>query len=168
MPSWRRSALRQAILDSGTYWYDAIPAGDTYLRVHIRWGFYADTPISTSLSDVMANLVTFGICTTIGNGTEAVPNPINASGDAAPPTQRWIYWETRAPVITAVSQGAKIVTWQDSGSTESTDTKGQVLATGLPAGSTLNLWASWASQTTWGQFQANVNLWHSVSILRKN
>lgn len=111
--------------------------------------FYGDTPVEFDLQQTAANIITFGLATTIGNGSETPPDPRTQSGDVAPPTQRWIYWETRAPIVTALSADAGIATWRDSGSTEPTDTKAQVLAQGLPGGDTLNLWAIWRPALGW-------------------
>lgn len=148
-------------------WEDAIAAGNSYVRVHFRWGFHLDAPIETDIQNVCSNLVSFGICTTVGNGSETRPNARSGSADVDPPTQRWIYWETRAPVVTAIDTAAGVMTFRDSGPTEPTDTKGQVLATGLPAGDSLNLNTCWASAST---FDASINtlIWVSTSIMRKN
>lgn len=68
--------------------------------------------------------------------------------------------------MTAIDDAAGVITFRDSGSTEPTDTKGQVLATGIPGGDSLNLSSVWASAST---FDATVNtlIWVSMSILRK-
>jgi len=169
MTSWRRNTNQQTLYTSGNYWNDAISPGDTYLRVHINWGFHVDTPITTFVENAATNLITFGLCTTIGNGSEAPPNPQSDGGDASPPTQRWIYWETLAPVIETVSHDAGLIYWRNSQHSELTQTKGQVLAQGIPAGDSLNLWASWACAYDWiADFAANAVIWHSVSVLRKN
>jgi hypothetical protein len=167
MTSWRRQVNVSVTPDLGYVWEDAIAAGDSYLRVHITWGFHADTPITTGIDEVSQNLVTFGLVTTVGNGSETPPNPQTQGGNADPPTKRWIYWETRAPVVSAINEGAGVITWRDSGATEPTQTKGQVLAQDIPAGDSLNLFSSWASAFDWGSIPANVQLWHSISILRK-
>lgn len=147
-------------------WEDAISGGNSYLRVHIRWGFHMDSPATTDIESVCQNLVTFGLATTIGNGAEARPNARTQSANQAPPTQRWIYWETRAPVVTAVDNAAGVITYKDSGTGELSQTEGEVLATGLPGGDSLNLSSIWASVSA---FDASVNtsIWVSLSILRK-
>lgn len=169
MTFWRRNTNAQPLAVLGNYWNDAIAAGNTYLRVHVRWGFHLDTPLNVDIAYVANNLVTFGLCTTIGNGTEGVPEAATSSGDTDPPTQRWIYWETLAPVAQGISHDDNVIVWGNSAQTEPTQTRGQVLATGIPDGDTLNLWASWQSSIDWAaQFDANPTIWHSVSILRKN
>ena len=168
MTSWRRNTFVTVNLASNFNWEDAIAAGNSYIRVHIRWGFSLDCPVATDLQDLTSNLVSFGIATTIGNGSEARPNArTQAWPDQDPPTQRWIYWETRAPVVTSISQESNLVTLKDSGTGEETQTKGQVLATGLPGGDSLNLSSCWAAAST---FDSTINtmLWCSLSILRKN
>lgn len=169
MTSWRRNTNAQPLELLGSYWNDAISGGDTYLRVHIRWGFHLDTPLNVDMAYLAASLVTFGLCTVIGDGSESPPEAATSSIDTDPPTQRWIYWETLAPVLQGISHEDGMAVWGNSAQTEPTQTRGQVLATGLPAGDTLNLWASWQSSILWSaQFDANATIWHSVSILRKN
>jgi hypothetical protein len=116
------------------------------------------------MENVQSDLLTFGLVTTIGNGTEAVPNALSASGDAAPPTQRWLWWETRQPVAVAIDQAAGVMSWRDSGPQEAVDAKAQVLATGIPGGDTLNLWASWAGQYAW-ESSGHVVIWVSTAVL---
>lgn len=165
--AWRRDTGTSSSLPVGSSWLHAIPAGQTYIRCRFRWGFYGDSSILTDLGAISSNIVTFGLVTTIGNGSETPPNARSGSGDVSPPTERWIYWETRAPVISAISHDAGVVAWRDAGSTEQTDTKGQVLATGLPGGDTLNLWASWASVSSWDS-SGSFNLWFGISMLTKS
>lgn len=168
MTSWRRNTFTTVDIESGFNWEDAIAAGNTYLRVHIRWGFHLDAPITSDIQVLSQNLVTLGLVTTVGNGSEARPNArTDAWPDADPPTQRWIYWETLAPVVTAIDEAAGVMTFSNSAHSEPTQTKGQVLATGIPSGDSLNLSTSWASAST---FDTTVNtaLWVSLSILRKN
>lgn len=134
------------------------------VRTRMRWGFYADTAITTDLAFVSQNLLTMAFVTTVGNGTETPPNPRTAPNNAAPPTQRYIYWETRAPVVTSMDSAAGIVTWRDSGATEETDTHSQVLATGLPPGDTLNLWANSAAPFNWDP-SGTASIWLGWEVL---
>lgn len=166
MATWRRNTFVTANISGSFNWEDAISAGNSYIRCHIRWGFYLDCPVTTDFAGVAANIVTLGLVTTVGNGSESRPNARTQAADQAPPTQRWIYWETRSPVMTALDEAAGVASWRDSGATEPSDTKGQVLATGIPAGDSLNLSTSWAAA---GDFDSAVNavLWVSLSILKK-
>lgn len=167
MTSWRRNTFTTINVNDGFNWEDAITAGNSYLRVHIRWGFHIDTPAEYDISTFSQNLVSLGLATTIGNGTEARPDARSGAWpDQAPPTQRWIYWETRAPVVSAVDGASGVITWRDSGATEPTSTKGQVLAAGLGAGDSLNLSSCWASAEAYDTV-VNAALWVSLSILRK-
>lgn len=143
---------------------DSLGPGVTLRRVRFRWGFYGDTAPNADLAFAAVNLATFGICTTIGDGTETPPNPRLAPDDAAPPTQRWVYWETRAPVVTALDGQAGIVTWRDSGSTEETSTRGQVLATGLSGSDHLNVWITTATAYTWDPSGSAI-IWYAWSML---
>jgi hypothetical protein len=169
MTSWRRNTNVSFQLLSGSYWNDAISAGDSYLRVHLRWGFQFDCPLENDIQNLSECLVSFGLVTTIGNGSETPPNPrTDGSPDVDPPTQRWIYWETVAPVLEVINEAAGVMVFRGAASTEWTQTKGQVLATGLPAGDSLNLWASWDAPFDWAAASGgNVLVWHSCSILRK-
>lgn len=165
---WRREAFSQLGLYGQSYWLDAIPAGSTYLRYRFRWGFHMDTINEADMSLLASNLVSFGLVTTIGDGTETPPNAMLAPNDADPPTERWVYWETRAPRLHQVSAESGVMVWHDSGSTEYTDSKGQVKAVSIPDGDTLNLWASWSSVDDLDAVPAfcNVQFWCGISILR--
>jgi hypothetical protein len=140
--------------------------GVTYSRARFRWGFYGDTSTSVDLNFVSQNLMSFGLVTTIGNLTEPVPNPRTQSGNQSPPAQRWLYWETRAPVITAIDAGGSLVTWQDSGSSELTDTRAQVKAPAMASGDSLNLWASFAPAFSWDP-SGSAQIWYGWEVLIK-
>lgn len=161
---WYRTLQTGTGTGYGYAWMCAIPSGSTYRRVRFSWGFAGTTPTTTALNPMFYGEVVMGLCTTIGNGSEVPPNPYTSSGDAAPPTQRWIWWEARQPVITAVSQDAGIIAWRDGGNQEIVDTKAQVLATGIPSGDTLNLFASWGGPETWDVF-GQVVVWVATSVL---
>jgi hypothetical protein len=168
MTYWRRNVNAQPLTTSGNYWNDAIVPGNTYLRVRIRWGFHLDTPTNVDLAYLGSGLVTFGLCTTYGDGTETPPDPLEVSTDIDPPTLRWIYWESLAPSCKGIDDASGVIIWENSPHSEETQTRGQVLAAGVPPGDTLNLWASWGSTIDWSaQFGANAVIWHSLSILRK-
>lgn len=164
--SWVRSTSLSASVEQGSTLLGRLNNGQTYVRVHFRWGFYGDTPDVISYSSDAANLISFGLVTTFGDGTETPPAARTASGDAAPPTLRWIYWETRQVVPVVISERAGVAIWRDTGSSEPTDTKGQVLATGVPGGQTLNLWASWQMPFPW-EPNGNAQVWLGASVLYK-
>lgn len=170
MAVWRRGSNVSYQLLAGSNWEDAIGAGNTYLRYHIRWGFQLDCPLENDIQTLSTGLVYFGLVTTIGNGTETPPNARTDSWpDVAPPLERWVYWEAVAPVLELVDAAAGIMIWRGAASTEVTSSKGQVANTGLPAGDTLNLWSSWDCELDLAaESGGNLMIWHSLSILRKN
>ncbi len=170
MTVWRRNSNVTYQLLSGSNWEDAIGAGNTYLRYHIRWGFQFDTPIDVDIQNLSTMLVYFGLVTVVGDGTETPPNArTDAWPDVDPPLQRWVYWEAVAPVVTAIDAAAGVMIWRGAASTELTSSKGQVANTGVAEGDTLNLWSSWDQADDFGASSGgNVMIWHSVSILRKN
>lgn len=141
-----------------------IPSGSTYRRVRFSWGFTGHTDSIIALQPMMGNLLVMGLVTTIGNGSEHVPDAISESFDAAPPTQRWIWWGSRAAVPIAVDQAANVITWRDSGPDQPVDSKVNVLATGIPGGDNLNLWASWNVSNGWDA-SGDVEIWVSTSVL---
>lgn len=143
----------------------AIPSGSTYRRVRWSWGFSGDTADTVDMSLIRSNFLVMGLVTTIGNGGEAVPTPVSTPNDVAPPTQRWLWWEPRQPVATAVDHAAGVITWRDSGVQEIPDVKVNVLATGIPAGDTLNLWASWQAETSSWDPSGAADVWVGTSVL---
>lgn len=164
--NWVRSISGSSSYNVGTALLGRLNPGQTYVRVHFRWGVYADSSAITDIESNASNAISFGLVTTIGDTTETVPNARTASDDVAPPTQRWIYWETRLVVPTVISVDAGTIIYGDTGSTEPTDTKGQVLATGFVGPDTLNLWASWAALTAWDT-TGIARVWLAASVLYK-
>jgi hypothetical protein len=164
--SWRRVSNGDGSWSDNTFWMHAIPAGETLLRVRFSWGFTITKAALDDMSNAQFNSVILGIVTTVGDGTETVPNPRSDPGDAAPPTQRWLWWEMRWPVVTAVDAEANVVTYRDSGPQTQIDAKGQVLATGIPGGDTLNVWASWAPAYSLG-FPGDAVIWVDASMLTR-
>lgn len=163
---WLRGIQASSAWQVGNAELVSISAGETYVRYRFRWGFYADTPVVTNMSSVANNLLTWGLVTTIGNGTETVPNARTASGNASPPAERWLYWETRAPIVGSISEDAGVIAWRDSGSSELTDSKGQVLAPPMIGGDSLNLWASWAAPFAW-DLEGSTVVWFGWEVLVK-
>jgi hypothetical protein len=164
--SWHRVSNGASSWTSGSFWMNAIPAGQTLLRTRFSWGFTITTRALTDPGNTQFNAVIFGIVTTIGNGTEAVPDPRAAPDDAAPPTRRWLWWELRWPVMTAIDEAADVIHWRDSGPQGPVDTQGQVLATGIPGGDTLNVWAAWAPAFGLDSPSDSV-IWVDASMLTK-
>ena len=161
---WHRTANQSANYNQGWYWLAAIPAGSTVRRVRFGWGFSGFTKETTDLHVVTQNPVFAGIVTTIGDGTEFPPLPLTNPDDIAPPTQRWLWWEIRQPTAVSLDSGGDLVAWRDSGAQEVTDVQTQVLATGIGAGQTLNVWFAWQSVFgNWdGTGQVQLFYWSSL------
>ncbi|MDE3076014.1 MAG: hypothetical protein KGJ86_11350 [Chloroflexota bacterium] len=168
MTTWHRTAWTSDDYGFGANWCHAIANGDTYQRVHFSFGFYGDTPVESDLELYAGNLLAVGVCTTIGNGSETPPNPWTSPQDQAPPEKRWLYWTCLSPVVTAIDRDAGLITWANSPFSEPTQSRGQVAATGLPGGDTLNLWVVWAANADWeNALGGNVKVWGSASVLAK-
>lgn len=163
--SWIRSVQASGDFPTGTALLGSISAGNTLLRTHFGWGVFLNSPLAVDLAAYAKDLPVFGLCTTIGNGTETVPDPRTDPGDAAPPTQRWLWWEARGLLPGALSAEGRLVTWRDSGPAQPCDSKGQVTATGLGEGETLNVWASWAFAYGLDDTEIDFNLWCFASML---
>jgi hypothetical protein len=162
--SWVRGAFNTTW---GTHTWglvDSLGSGITIRRIRFRWGLFGTIPVPGDMGAMASNFATLGFVTTVGDGTEVPPNPQTSPEDADPPLERWLYWETRAPIVTAVSGSAGVVAYRDSGSTEETSSKGQVLATGLPDGDSLNLWVSIGAAYDWDA-GGEALLWAAWSLL---
>jgi hypothetical protein len=166
MTSWHRNVGVSFDWGFGSNLLVSIGPGNTFLRCHLRWGFVGDTSNLIDLTGLSSNPLTFGLVTTVGDGSETPPNARTQAADQHPPTQRWIYWETRAPRPIAIDAASGVVLWGDAGSSEPTETKGQVLAQGLSAGQSLNLWATWAAPFAWDP-TGSVQVWLGCSTLTK-
>jgi hypothetical protein len=161
---WQRGVQVSYDLPSGSTLIASLTAGQSIMRIRFGWGFYGESSLDTSTQFLASNLTVWGLVTTIGDGSETPPDPRTNPYDADPPTQRWLWWEGRRPVINAIGPGLAI--WGDTGPSEPTDAKGQVLATGLGDGQTLNLWASWAAAFDWDT-GVTAFVWWSTSLLVK-
>lgn len=164
--SWARNTGLSNAYQQGAVLLGQLNNGQSYVRVHFRWGVYGDTTDRIDIQGITNNIISFGLVTTYGDGTETPPAARTASFDAAPPTLRWIYWETRQVVPVLVNTDAGVIVYRDTGSSEPTDTKGQVLATGVPGGQTLNLWASWEAPFAW-HTSGTAQVWLGASVLYK-
>lgn len=164
--AWVRSTGLSNDYQQGAVLLGRLNNGQTYVRVHFRWGVYGDTTDVIDIQAVTDNIISFGLVTTYGDGTETPPAARTNSGDAAPPTLRWIYWETRQVVPVLVNTEAGVVIYRDTSSSEPTDTKGQVFAQGVPGGETLNLWATWEAPFAWDP-SGTAQVWLGASVLYK-
>lgn len=153
----------------------ALSPGNSILRV--RFGFKADgfwtNPGAGTQTEIMAsfsNTTSFGLVTTIGNGTETVPSPVLHPGDAAPPTQRWIYLATNS--MSFIDMSGTSSTWPVGFSSPFMDvqSEAQVLATGFSSPETLNLWLAFDTQSgAWSTPTAGDEAWYTAwwSVLLK-
>lgn len=149
--NWNRVQQNAPFPNQGWFGQDNIISGWTYRRIRFSWGFAGVTPDTVDVGAILADPITAGFVTIIGNGSEIPPNPVSSPGDPSPPTQRWLWWEQRQIIPIAVDHAAGIITWRDSGPQEVPDVKVNVLATGIPPGDRLDLWFSWSnlSGNTW-------------------
>ena len=142
----------------------SLPSGISVLRIRFGWGFTGFTPATGDLLSVMRNLQVMGICTTVGDGGGPPPDPRTDSSDVDPPSQRWLHWESRAPVITSADGRTELVTWRDSGPQYEMDTKGMVSGASVPDGEFLTVWFSWAAAYDWPA-EGHVQMWMWASLL---
>lgn len=161
--TWIRSVNAGLTWAAGHALVGSIPIGSTLKVVHFGWGFYGDSSTVADLAAISANLQVMGLCTTVGNGSETPPNARTAAGNQSPPLERWVYWEGRAPRISAYDSAGTLVLWADSGGQEPVESHGQVSAAAVPGGDTLNLWASWAPGTAWDA-SGTASLWYYASV----
>jgi hypothetical protein len=161
--TWKRAVNANLAWQVGHALIVSIPIGATFRVAHFGWGFYGDTSTVSDLHFTGGNLQVMGLVTTVGNGTETPPNARTQSGNQAPPAQRWVYWEARAPRIAAYDSAGMLALWADSGGQEPVETHGQVSGKTVPVGSTLNLWASWAAGNAWDA-SGSVQLWYYASV----
>jgi hypothetical protein len=163
--AWVRATNRSNFYDVGWFLVASIPSGWTYKRIRWSWGFSGFTVTTANLYNTAKNVQVAGLVTTIGNGTEVPPHPIANPNDAAPPTQRWLWWEARQPVAASVDGTADTVAWHDSGAQEIPDVQTAVLANGVPGGSFLNLWFSWQSYDGSWDTSGQQEIWYAASVL---
>lgn len=126
----------------------AIPRGGVLKRLHYGWRCTAITSTLYSAPDIMDTDIAVGALTGYPAGSYTPPNALTSPDDVAPPVQRYIWWEVRK--LRPVTWGANeddVVTWEDSGPIEHTDTHSQVTAS-VPAGDSLGVYLSWAPNRT--------------------
>jgi hypothetical protein len=146
---WQRGETHSIDWGRAATLLTTVPDGKTLVRVHFQWGFWgttlSDDPTASAATDVAA----FGIVSqTVAHGTTP-PSPILDPGDAAAPTERWLYWEARFPIVMGGRQGSPGLTqWRDSGQGGPLSTKGQVTASG-GSGLGLNIWGSFDTAAIW-------------------
>lgn len=165
MGTWVRTVQAQLPWASANSLITSVPRGTTLVRVRFGWGFWLDAPTGQDMILIGNNIMILGVVTTVGNGTETVPDARLNAGDQAPPTQRWLYWEGRAPVLQGYSSRDTMMAYRDSRPQEAVDIKAMVSAKAIPAGDTLNLWASWNPGNVYSGNTANAYVWYWASVL---
>lgn len=123
----------------------SLSPGQTLLRV--RFGLKGDafwtnsgTASQSDLQASMTNFTSFGIVTTVGIGTEPVPNPATSPLDQNPPTSRYLYLATTTMSLTSFSGTSSTWTMGFEYPFMDVSTEGMVKATGFVAPDTLNVW----------------------------
>jgi hypothetical protein len=161
--SWVRTVQGELTFESGTSLIASIPRGDTLRALRFGWGFYGVAQQTADIGGVLATIQVFGLVTTVGNGSESVPNPRTDPGNADPPTERWLWWEARSPQIMSYSDAADAVWFRDTPRGEPTLVQSMVSAKTIAEGDTLNLWASWAAASGWDA-TGFADMWYWASV----
>jgi hypothetical protein len=161
--NWSRSAPAGLSWTANKQIIAAIPQGGVLRCVRFSWGFSGYTSQTANILQTLQQLMVFGIVTTVGNGTESVPNPRTAPNNAAPPTQRWLWWEGRAPQVESYSDSADAVFYRDTPQGEPTNVQSMVSGATIPSGDDLNVWASWAPPGPW-DVSGQAELWLTASV----
>lgn len=167
MSTWLRtfSAGMGWTTTGGSALLASIPRGSTLVRTRFSWGYGGHTNTAVDLAVGQTLIMIGGLVTTVGNGTETVPKAIDNRGDASPPMQRWLWWESRVPVITAIDSADNVISWQSGEPQEPVDAHGMVATSAsIPVGDTLNLWFSYQADTAWDA-SGEARLWVASSVL---
>lgn len=160
--TWIRTVQAGLPFNSGSSLIGKVPRGSTLVRAHFGWGFVASTSIFASVFQATTNILVFGLVTLEGTGTESVPDPRLSPANPAPPLERWLWWEGRAPTVRSYDAIGQTITWTDSPRTEAADSRGQVTAS-VAVGHTLDVWASWSAGFPW-ESSGHAEVWYWASI----
>lgn len=140
-------------------------SGQSVLRSHLAWGFGGYTWTRLFPTAVQGTVMALGMVTTVGNTLETVPDPTTATGNASPPTQRWLWWQVRAATCVSWDSANNSAIWQSTPAEEPSSTEGQVVApSGMGTGNTLNVWITWRPLAAWDSSGQAV-LWVKTSTL---
>lgn len=146
--TWIRGAFQGTGLQVASEKIAVIPRGSILRRIHYGWRASGVTSTRYSALDIMDTLIAVGIITGYPDTSYVVPNAYSAPNDVAPPLERYLWWEVRQ--LRAVTWGSNqddVVTWEDTGPVEPTDTRGVVNAS-TPPGDNLGVFMSWAPTRT--------------------
>lgn len=163
--SWTRTVQANFGFATGSSKVASIPQGNTLLRVRFGWGFYGTTSNTASITAIAQNIMVFGLVTLASTDEATIPNPRTNPTDPDPPLSRWLWWEGRAPDISAYSDDGGLIAWRDSRLQEAADGKGMV-AGNVGDGDTLDLWASWSPADVWDT-SGSAYLWFWASVAYK-
>ena len=161
--SWARTVQSELGWGPSHNLLASLPQGATLRTVRFSWGFNGYTSQTANIQNSLNNIQVFGLVTTVGNGTEVPPNPRTSPDNASPPTERWLWWEGRAPQVETYSDSADAVWYRDTPLGEPTNVQSMVSAAGIPGGDTLNVWASWAPGSGWDS-SGGALVWLAASI----
>jgi hypothetical protein len=162
--TWVRSWTTVAALANQSAKMAVVPRGSVLRRVHYGWSMMGTTSTLYSAPDIMDTVIGVGVITGFPDTSYVPPNPLVTPGDPAPPTNRWIWWENRwLRPRTWGAHDDDVVTWEDTGPIESTDTHSLVLAN-TPAGQNLGVFLSWGTTRTdfTAAGYARVSAWWSI------
>lgn len=126
-----------------------LSAGQSVLTLWFEWGLSGATSTNVDVVRQQTNWCSAGIVTTIGPGTETPPDPVTESGNQDPPAQRWLWWETRFPLVTVWDATNEIAVWKGTEPQHPIHGEGMVLAPTMSEGDTLNVWFTWRSHDDW-------------------
>lgn len=141
----------------------AIPRGGTLRAIRFSWGFYGFTSQTATIIDTLGNGQVMGLCTVVGSGSPTPPNPLTDPTNVDWPTQRWLWWEYRAPQVQTYSDAADAVWYRDTPLGEPTVGQSMVSAAGIPSGDSLFVYASWAPKSDWDSSGQGL-VWVAASV----
>jgi len=163
--TWIRQQCSYYSLSDSTL-LTSLVSGQTLTRIRFDWSGSCSAESYTDLYAAKGEMIMFGLVTTIGDGSEIPPYPLDGGADVAPPAQRWIWWEGRSTYVDAYSQsssGTSSLATKAPG--EIPDAKAQVRAPAMPAGQALNVWAVMQVDATWPDVVTPyVQCWTSVLV----
>lgn len=137
--TWVRGNSAGSSLAFGWTLMATVPRGSVLRRVRFTWNILATTSTLYSAPDIMDTVVASGVVTGYPDVSYTPPNPLTAPGDVAPPVERYLWWECRGlRPRTWGSLFDDVVTWEDTGPTEPTDSRAQVTAS-TPVGDNLGV-----------------------------
>lgn len=160
---WIRNQVHSLDWGQASFLLASVPNGLTLLRIHFQWGLWGVTSADEPTGSTATQLAAFGIATQSDTAGTTPPSPYSHPDDVDAPLARWVYYESRFPIIMGSRPGKPgTVQWRDSGQGGPLSTKGMVNAS-VGVGHVLNVYASWDTAAAWATSgQAQYWLWSSV------